>query len=126
MEKVIVIDFGGQYNQLVLHGGNFVRTFMGAFVLIGLFTAIFSKKTWKNLVLIGSFTIFYLIVIALSAFANSERFLLPGLPGLLIIAAYGVSELNVKNFKFVNIWYVVVVLMQIGWAFFKLGSRGLA
>ena len=116
----------GQYNQLVLHGGNFVRNFMGAFVLIGLFTAIFSKKTWKNLVLIGSFTIFYLIVIALSAFANSERFLLPGLPGLLIIAAYGVSELNVKNFKFVNIWYVVVVLMQIGWAFFKLGSRGLA
>lgn len=114
-----------QYNQLVVHGGNFVRNFMGAFVLIGLFTAIFTKKTWRNLVLIGSFTVFYLIVIALSAFANSERFLLPGLPGLLIIAAYGVSELNAKNFKFVNIWYVIVVLMQVGWAYFKLGSRGL-
>jgi len=114
-----------QYNQLVIHGGNFVRNFMGAFVLIGLFTAIFTKKTWRNLSLIGSFTIFYLLVIAMSGFANSERFLLPGLPGLLIIAAYGVSELTTKSVKFVKVWYFVVVLMQVGWAFFKLGSRGL-
>jgi len=114
-----------QYNQLVVHGGNFVRNFMGAFVLIGVFTAIFTKKTWRILSLIGSFTIFYLLVISMSGFANSERFLLPGLPGLLIIAAYGVSELNAKNFRFVKIWYFVVVLMQVGWAYFKLGSRGL-
>ena len=114
----------GQYNQLVVHGGNFVRNFMGVFVLIGLFSAIFTKKNWRNFALIGSFTIFYFIVIALSAFANSERFLLPGLPGLLIIAAYGVSELTAKSFKFVKLWYFVVVMMQVGWAFFKLGSRG--
>lgn len=114
-----------QYNQLVIHGGNFVRNFMGAFVLIGMFAAIFTKKTWKNLSLIGSFTVFYLLVIAMSGFANSERFLLPGLPGLLIIAAYGVSELTTKTMKFVKVWYFVVVLMQIGWAYFKLGSRGL-
>ncbi len=114
-----------QYNQLVVHGGNFVRNFMGAFVLIGLFTAIFTKKTWKNLSLIGSFTVFYLLVISMSGFANSERFLLPGLPGLLIMAAYGVSELTSKSMKFVRIWYFVVVLMQIGWAYFKLGSRGI-
>ena len=114
-----------QYNQLVIHGGNYVRNFMGAFVLIGVFTAVFTKKTWRNLSLIGSFTIFYLLVISMSGFANSERFLLPGLPGLLIIAAYGVSELTSKSFKFVKLWYFVVVLMQIGWAYFKLGSRGL-
>ena len=114
-----------QYNQLVVHGGNFVRNFMGAFVLIGVFTAIFSKKTWRNLALIGSFTIFYLLVVSMSGFANSERFLLPGLPGLLIMSAYGVSELTPKTFKFVKIWYFIVVLMQVGWAYFKIGSRGL-
>ena len=115
----------GQYNQLVVHGGNFVRNFMGVFVLIGLFSAIFTKKNWRDLSLIGSFTIGYLFVISLSGFANSERFLLPGLPGLLIMAAYGISELNPRNFKWVKIWYIVVVMMQLGWAYFKLGSRGM-
>ena len=114
----------GQYNQLVLHGGNFVRNFMGVFVLIGLFSALFTKKNWRDLSLIGSFTIGYLLVISMSGFANSERFLLPGLPGLLIMAAYGMSELTPKSYKWVKVWYVVVVLMQLGWAYFKLGSRG--
>ena len=115
----------GQYSQLVIHGGNFVRNFMGVFVLIGVFAAVFTKKKWRDLSLIGSFTMFYLLVISLSGFANSERFLLPGLPGLLIMAAYGISELTAKTFRFVKIWYVIVVLMQIGWAYFKLGSRGI-
>ena len=114
-----------QYNQLVVHGGNFVRNFMGVFVLIGLFSALFTKKNWRDMSLLGSFTIFYLLIVSMSGFANSERFLLPGLPGLLVFAAYGISELNAKSFKFVKIWYVIVVLMQIGWAYFKLGSRGL-
>lgn len=115
----------GQYGQLVVHGGNFVRNFMGVFVLIGLFSAIFAKKNWRDLSLIGSFTIGYLFVISMSGFANSERFLLLGLPGLMIMAAFGISELTPKSYKWVKIWYVVVVLMQIGWAYFKLGSRGI-
>ena len=115
----------GQYSQLVVHGGNFVRNFMGVFVLIGLFSAIFTKKNWRDLSLIGSFTIGYLLVISMSGFANSERFLLLGLAGLLIMAAYGISELTPKSYKWVKIWYVIVVLMQIGWAYFKIGSRGM-
>ena len=98
---------------------------MGVFVLLGLYSALFVKKKWRDFALIGSFTVFYLLVVALSAFANSERFLLPALPGLLIMAAYGISELNSKNYKWIKVWYVVVVLMQVGWAFFKLGSRGI-
>ena len=114
-----------QYNQLVVHGGNFVRNYMGVFVLIGLFSAVFTKKNWRDFSLIGSFTIGYLLVVSMSGFANSERFLLPGLPGLLIMAAYGISELTSKNYRFVKTWYLVVVLMQLGWAYFKLGSRGI-
>ena len=114
----------GQQNQMMIHGGNFVKNFMGVFVLIALFDALFVKKNWRNFALIGSFAIGYLGVIALSGFSNSERFLLPAVPCLLIFWAYGVSVLNANSFRFVKIWYYVVPVMEIGWAYFKIGSRG--
>lgn len=109
----------------MINGGNYVRNFMGIFVLIGAFSALLVHKNWRDMSLIGAFVISYLGVISASGFANSERFLLPGMPFLLIMAAYGVSSLNVKNFKWVRIWYGVVFLMIVGWAVFKLGTRSL-
>lgn len=120
-----MVDVDEQYNQQMLSGGNYVRNFLGGFVLIALFSAIFITKNWRNLSLIGSFVIAYLGIVSTSGFANSERFLLPGLPVLLIMAAYGVTLLNAKNYRFVKIWYWVVPVMGFAWAFFKLGSRGL-
>ncbi len=120
-----MVDVDQQYNQQMLSGGNYVRNFFGGFVLIAIFSAIFITKNWRNLSLIGSFAIAYLGIISSSGFANSERFLLPALPILLIMAAYGISLLNAKNYRFVKIWYYVVPVMAIAWAFFKLGSRGL-
>ena len=120
-----MVDVDEQYNQQMLSGGNYVRNFFGGFVLIALFSAIFITKNWRNLSLIGSYVIAYLGIISTSGFANSERFLLPGLPILLIMAAYGVTLLNAKNYKFIKIWYWVVPVMGFAWAFFKLGSRGL-
>lgn len=120
-----MVDVDEQYNQQMLSGGNFVRNFLGGFVLVAVFSAIFITKNWRNLSLIGSFVIAYLAVISMSGFSNSERFLLPALPVLLIMAAYGISLLNAKNYRFVKIWYYVVPVMAVAWAFFKLGSRGL-
>ena len=120
-----MVDVDQQYNQQILHGGNYVRNFLGGFVLLAIFCALFVTKEWRNLSLIGSFVITYLGVISLSGFSNSERFLLPGLPALLILAAYGVTQLNDKNYRFIKIWYWVVPLMAFAWAFFKLGSRGI-
>lgn len=120
-----MVDVDQQYNQQILSGGNYVRNFFGGFVLIAVFSAIFITKNWRNLSLIGSFAIVYLGIISTSGFANSERFLLPALPVLLIMAAYGVTQLNEKNYRFFRIWYYVVPVMAIAWAFFKLGSRGL-
>lgn len=120
-----MVDTDEQYNQQMLSGGNYVRNLLGGFVLIALFSAIFITKNWRNLSLIGSFVIAYLGIISTSGFANSERFLLPGLPVLLIMAAYGITLLNAKNNKFIKIWYWVVPVMAFAWAFFKLGSRGL-
>lgn len=120
-----MVDVDEQYNQQMLSGGNYVRNFLGGFVLIAVFSALFITKNWRNLSFIGSFVIAYLGIISTSGFANSERFLLPGLPCLLIMAAYGITLLNGKNYRFIKYWYWVVPLMAFGWAFFKVGSRGL-
>lgn len=120
-----MVDVDQQYTQQMLSGGNYVRNFLGGFVLIAVFSAIFITKNWRNLSLIGSFVVAYLGIVSASGFANSERFLLPALPGLLIMAAYGVTMLDAKNYKFIKIWYWVVPVMAFAWAFFKLGSRGL-
>ena len=120
-----MVDVDEQYNQQMLNGGNFVRNFLGGFVLIALFSAIFVTKNWRDLSLLGSFVVAYLGIVSTSGFANSERFLLPGLPILLIMAAYGITLLDAKNYRFIKIWYWVVPVMAFAWAFFKLGSRGL-
>lgn len=120
-----MVDVDEQYTQQMISGGNYVRNFFGGFVLIALFSSIFITKNWRNLSLILSFAIAYLGIISTSGFANSERFLLPALPVLLILSAYGISLLNAKNYRFIKIWYWVVPLMSLGWAYFKLGSRGL-
>ena len=114
-----------QENQLVLHGGNYVRNFMGVFVLLAFFSALFIKKNWRDFALIGSFLVGYLGIISMSGFAGSERFLLPGLPCLIIFWAYGISILNPRNYRFVKYWYVLIPFVEIGWAYFKIGSRGL-
>lgn len=115
----------GQENQMVLHGGNYVRNFLGIFILLALFYTIFKDKNWRNLSLIGAFTVGYLGVISVSGYGNAERFLLPGLPCLLIMAAYGISKMNARDFKYVKYWYIIVVVMEVAWAYFKIGSRGL-
>lgn len=120
-----MVDVDGQYNQQIIHGGNYVRNFMGFFVLLALVLVIFVTKEWRDFSLIGSYTIAYLAVLSMSGFANSERFLLPALPGLIIMWAYGVTHLTGKSYMWMKYWFVVVFLIQVAWAYFKLGSRGL-
>jgi len=120
-----MVDVDEQYNQQVVSGGNYVRNFLGGFVLIAVFNAIFVNKNWRNMSLIGAYVVAYLGIISTSGFANSERFLLPGLPILLVMAASGITQLTFRNYRFIRIWYWVVPIMIFGWAYFKLGSRGL-
>ena len=120
-----MVDVDEQYNQQLINSGNYVRNFMGIFVIIAVFNALLRKKNWRDFSLIGSFVIAYLGIICSSGFANSERFLLPGLPVLLIIAAYGITLIDGRTYRYVKMWYWVVPIIIVGWAIFKLGSRGL-
>ncbi len=118
-----MVDVDEQYAQQLIHGGAFAKNIMGIFVLLA-FYYVFKGKKWRDFSLLGAFVIAYLAIISFSGFANSERFHFPALPVLLIMWAYGLSQLNAKNYRWVNAWYFVVLLMEFGWAFFKLGSRG--
>ena len=119
-----MVNVDEQYGQQAKSGGNFIRNFMGFFTLLAIYEAL-RRKQWKNFVLIGAFVASYLGVVALSGFSNSERFLLPGLPGLIMMWAYGVSTLRTKTYKLLTPWCFVVFAMEFAWAYFKLGSRGI-
>ena len=109
----------------MLSGGNFVKNCLSIFVVIALYLVFFVKKNWRNFALIGSFEIGYLGVICMSGFANAERFLLPGVPMILVMAAYGLANLDAKRYQWVKLWDWVLPVMAFGWAVFKLGSRGI-
>ncbi len=119
-----MVDVDQQYEQQMKSGGNFIRNFMGFFAILAVYEAIRRKK-WREYALIGSFVITYLGVVSLSGFSNSERFLLPGLPCLIMMWAYGVSVLRKETFRLITPWCFFVLALEIGWAYFKLGSRGL-
>ena len=119
-----MVNVDEQYGQQEKSGGNYIRNFMGFFAILAIFEAI-RRKEWRNFVLIGAFVVAYLGVIATSGYSNSERFLLPGLPGLIMMWAYGVSVLRDKTYQFLTPWCLIVFAMEVGWAYFKLGSRGL-
>ncbi len=119
-----MINVNQQYAQQAKHGGNYVRNFMGFFAILAIYEALRRKK-WRDFVLIGSFTFAYLGIVSVSGFSNSERFLLPALPGLILMWSYGYSTLREKTYSLLTPWCVVVILMEFAWAYFKLGSRGL-
>ncbi len=119
-----MVNVDRQFAQQEKHGGNYIRNFMGIFALLGIYEA-FRRKQWRDFCLIGSFVVVYLGIVSLSAFGNSERFLLPGLPCLILIWSYGIATLRKPTYKLLNPWCFIVVLMEVAWAYFKLGSRGL-
>lgn len=118
-----MVNVDGQYGQQEKSGGNYIRNFMGLFTILAIYEA-FRRKQWKDFITIGSFVIAYLGVISISGYSNSERFLLPGLPGLILLWSYGIATLREKTYRFISPWCLIVFVMEFAWAFFKLGSRG--
>lgn len=119
-----MVDVDEQYGQQAKSGGNYIRNFMAFFAILAIYEA-FRRKRWREFVTIGAFVIAYLGIVASSGFNNSERFLLPGLPSLIMMWSYGVSTLREKTYKLLTPWCVVVFVMEFAWAYFKLGSRGI-
>lgn len=120
-----VVGVPYQENQQLLNGGNYVKNILSFFVVISFFW-VFRTKQWRSHVLIGAFTIGYLVIIALSAFAQSERFHQPALPFMMIFAALGISRVTNSQKKYFD-WYMIFIFVAIvGWSWYKLAGRGLA
>jgi 4-amino-4-deoxy-L-arabinose transferase-like glycosyltransferase len=119
-----MIDVDEQYNQQRLNGGYYIKNILAFFVMLTLLWIIKNKK-WRNYVLIYGYTFSYLLIIAFSNFAHSERFHLPALPFLLILAAYGISLCGRKETKYFSMYCYAMCAIAIAWNMFKLAGRGL-
>jgi 4-amino-4-deoxy-L-arabinose transferase-like glycosyltransferase len=113
-----------QENQMMIAGGVYTRNVFAFFVIIAFISMYKKKLLTKHCVIIVSFSS-YLLVIASSGFALSERFHLPAAPFLIILAAYGITEMNAKRKKAYVPYLVFMALLLIGWNWFKVAGRGL-
>jgi phosphoglycerol transferase MdoB-like AlkP superfamily enzyme len=114
----------GQENQMMLHGGNFVKNVISGFTLFALVLLLLSGD-WRKHTLPIAMMCGYLAVIAFSNFAHSERFHQPALPFELMFAAFGISQLKQKHMKWVDYWLYFILVAVVGWAWIKLAGRGL-
>jgi hypothetical protein len=120
-----MVNTEGQPTTQMWNGGYYVKNFMAFFVLLA-FIWVLKNQKWRDYTLIGSFVIGYLAIMAMSSFAQGERFHQPALPFLLILSAFGVSKLTNKSKKYFKWYMVFLFVVLLGWNFFKLAGRGLA
>lgn len=119
-----VVFTEGQEDQQMINGGNYVKNIMSFFTIFALFSLLFSGE-WRKHVLPLALLCSYLLVLALSSFAHSERFHLPALPFVIMFAAYGVSLMQNKHKQWFSIWCIFIFVIGIAWSWFKLAGRGL-
>ena len=111
-----------QPNTMMLGGAYFTRNVYAFFVFIALWV-LYRRKQLTQHVLLLSVIFSYVFVLASSGFALSERFHLPLVPFLLILAAHGISQMNRKNTRYYIPYLVLVGALIIGWNWFKLAGR---
>lgn len=119
-----LVNTEGQENQQMLNGGNFVKNVLSGFTLFALVLLLLSGE-WRKHTLPIAMMGGYLVVIAFSNFAQSERFHQPAVPFELMFAAFGISQLKAKHLKWIDYWMYFVVAADVGWAWFKLAGRGI-
>ena len=122
----MVRPYEGQELQQLLNGGNFFKNITSFFVIICLLTLLLSGN-WRNHLLPLSFMLGYLVVLAMSNFAQSERFHQPAMPFEFMFAAYGLSiAMTKKKYKrWFTYWCGLMFMAAIAWNWFKLAGRGL-
>lgn len=119
-----LVNIETQQNQMMLNGGYFIKNILAFFTLLALVLLYKQKKLRQHLFII-SFLLAYLGIIAMSTFALSERFHLPALPFVLILAGYGISHLKRVHARPFTIYLVCMCIIIIGWNWFKVAGRAM-
>lgn len=113
-----------QPNAMMMNGAMFTKNVYAFFVYVALWMLV-KKRLWRRHILLLSVLFSYLLILASSGFALSERFHMPIAPLLLILAAFGVSQMNMKNRKYFIPYLMIVSVIIVGWNWFKMAGRGL-
>lgn len=111
-------------NQKMMNGNYYIKNYLAFFALLSLVVA-FRERRWRSLSLVGSFTLVYAVAIACSFAFNSERYHLPVMPGLLIMAAFAMVHFRRKDFKWYYAYCAVLLVAIVVWNYLKLAARGL-
>ena len=111
-------------NQKMMNGTFFVKNYLAFFAMLCVVAAIRQKRC-RDFSLIGTFTLLYVLVVAFSFAFNSERYHQPALPGLLIMAAYGMTRFKRKDFVFFYSYDLLLLAAIVVWNYIKLAARGL-
>lgn len=115
-----------QYIQKQLSGGYYIKNVLSFYVIIVMLMMLISGE-WRRHVFILAYTIGYLMVLVMSAFAHSGRFHMPVIPMLMLFAAYGIqiAKTNAKVRKWFPIVLMLEVVICLAWNWFKLKGRGM-
>lgn len=111
-------------NQKMMNGTFFVKNYLAFFALWCIVVA-FREKKWRNFGLIGSFAVIYALCIAFSFAFNSERYHLPVMPCLIIMAAFAMTHFRKKDFAVFYTYNALLVIAIVAWNCIKLAGRGL-
>lgn len=110
----------------LLNGGNFGKNIMSFFLILALVILLMTGK-WRDHMLPLAFMLGYVVVLTMSAFAQSERFHQPAMPFEFMFAAYGISiAVKKKKYKrWFTYWCGLMFVAGIAWNWFKMAGRGL-
>ncbi len=112
-----------QPNANMVNGNLFTRNVFVFFALIALWV-LYKKKLLTNHILIIVLLFSYLFILSASGYALSDRFHLPALPFMILLAGYGITNMNKKYASYYIPYLVIIGIIIIGWNWFKLAGRG--
>lgn len=102
-------------------GPNFIRNFLGLFVIAGIVHL--SRFRFRDASILLAFLGSYLLILANSGFAISERFHLPAVPVLLILAATGIVTNAKRLQKYYPYYLSLICVLVLAWNYIKLTGR---
>ena len=104
---------------------NFADILNGLMAIPNIISLLLLSGEWRKHTLPIAMMCGYLVVVAFSNFAMSERFHQPALPFELMFAAFGISQMKQKHFQWFEYWTYFIFVANVGWAWIKLAGRGL-
>lgn len=115
----------GHYVHQLLNGGNFIKNIVSFFTILAVIILLLSGEWHKHLMSL-SFMLGYLAVVALSNYAQAERFHQPAMPFEFMFAAYGLSIVltNRKYKSLFRAWCVAMIFAAIAMNWIKLAGKG--